>query len=171
MYQSAKTKIVTAKKSDLSAILNIIKNVFEQYGMIYDPENDFPDLIAFDDYYPSDQKELYVIKSGQVIAGCGGYKFDSDGIPYLTRIYVDPKLQGQKLGEMLVRFLIEQAISESDLVYLWTDTRFKKAHKLYSKLGFTTKWQTRPLGDINESYEFYYELKREDYVSLLYSQS
>lgn len=167
MHQSTKSEIITAKKSDLSAILNIIKNVFEEYGMIYDPDNDFPDLMAFEKHYPFDQQELYVIKSAQVIAGCGGYKFDSNRLPYLTRIYIDPKLQGQKLGEKLVRFLVEQAISESDFVYLWTDTRFKKAHNLYSKLGFTTEWRTRPLGDINESYEFYYELKRENYVRLI----
>jgi len=39
---------------------------------------------------------------------------------------------------------------------LWTDTRFREAHKLYAKLGFVRAPRTRLLNDISNSVEFRY---------------
>jgi len=39
---------------------------------------------------------------------------------------------------------------------LWTDTRFRHAHQLYSKLGFVRAPRTRVLNDISNTVEFHY---------------
>ena len=156
-------RIIPAHSGDVDDILDIIRDVFESYGMIYDPKNDFPDLVRYDEHYPPDQTELFVIKKDDCITGCGGVRVDEHDVPYLTRIYISPKHQGQKLGETLVRFLIAEAFEKNDRVYLWTDTRFEKAHHLYDKLGFVSDGRKRPLHDINISYEWYYELDRRNY--------
>ena len=156
-------RILPALKADADEILNIIRDVFDSYDMIYDLDNDFPDLVQFDENYPPDQKELFVIKKDDSIAGCGGVRVDEHDTPYLTRIYISPKHQGQKLGETLVRFLIAEAFKKNNQLYLWTDTRFEKAHHLYNKLGFISNGRKRPLHDINVSYEWYYELNRSNY--------
>lgn len=154
--------ITPARVEDAPAMLDIIREVFEAYDMIYDPENDYPDLVDFERSYPPDQQELFVIKFGGELVGFGAVKEDAQGVPYLSRIYIAPEHQGLGLGERLVRFLTDKALSQYDRVYLWTDTRFTKAHNLYKKLGFEPDGRCEPLGDINESFEYYYEKKRPD---------
>lgn len=161
MQKTKEIQIRPARAGDASRMLDIIRQVFESYDMIYDPENDYPDLVDYQQNYPSGQRELFVVESNHDIAGFGAVKVDKAGFAFLSRIYIAPEYQGLGLGEKLVRFLMDEAFEKSDLIYLWTDTRFSKAHNLYTKLGFKADGRCEPLGDINESYEYYYERRKD----------
>ena len=165
MNRSLQPTIRPAAKEDLPVLLDIIREIFHSYDMAFDPENDFPDLMAFDHHYPEGQRELYVMEYGSEVIGCGGLQTDREGIPYLYRVYIASSLQGFGYGKQLVRFLIEEAFRYHSYVYLWSDTRFTKAHKLYTELGFTHDGSTRPLHDVNKSYEWCYELYQQNYVT------
>ena len=159
MYLNSETFIRPATAADQHAILEIIREIFESYDMINDPENDYPDLIDFEKNYPPGQQELFVMEYRKEVIGCGGVMLDGENVPFLSRIYISSSYPGQGLGQKLVEFLITEALQYSNRVYLWTDTRFTKAHKLYEKLGFVSDGRCKPLHDINDSYEWYYEFK------------
>jgi hypothetical protein len=41
-------------------------------------------------------------------------------------------------------------------VELWTDTRFRLAHRVYSALGYEASGRTRDLNDLSETTEFHF---------------
>lgn len=152
-----------ARKEDIDRLIQIIRDTIESYGYIFELEFELPDFLDYDTYYgiAKAKAELYVLEEAGVVAGCGALKLYGD-VPYLSRIYVDEQFRGRGYGKAIVQYLMKRNIElGKDTLELWTDTLFRTAHAMYEKLGFQFTGRVRPLGDINNCFEYHYIL-RED---------
>ncbi|MEX0771898.1 MAG: GNAT family N-acetyltransferase [Balneolales bacterium] len=150
--------IRVAEQKDIAELINIISSVFKEFDFIFDVNVELPDVINFKDFYGNSEHTLFVMEHNNNIVGCGALRLDKTG-GIITRVYLKRKFRGQGLGKRLVNHLIDFAQeSGAKHLSLWTDTRFTIAHNLYSSLGFSRTKKQRPLNDVNESYEIYFEM-------------
>lgn len=152
--------IRSASKSDLNRLTQIIQETIESYGYIFELEVELPDFLDYDGFYGQQKGELYAIEVDGLVAGCGALKLDK-AIPYLSRIYVDERFRGRGFGKAIVQFLMDRNEELGNVeLELWSDTLFRTAHKMYESMGYEFTGRVRPLGDINNCYEYHYVLKR-----------
>jgi GNAT superfamily N-acetyltransferase len=157
---STSAKIRAAEIADLDRLTQIIRETIESYGYIFELEVELPDFLDYEGFYGQHKGELYVIEVDGVIAGCGALKLDK-AIPYLSRIYVDERFRGRGYGKAIVQFLMDRnEMLGNDELELWSDTLFRTAHKMYESMGYVFTGRVRPLGDINNCYEYHYVLKQ-----------
>jgi GNAT superfamily N-acetyltransferase len=76
----------------------------------------------------------------------------------LHRLYLDAELRGRRIGRALVEMVLDwcraQAISR---VILWSDTRFDRAHRLYTRMGFLQTGERDLPDDVNGTREYGFE--------------
>nr|WP_246215946.1 GNAT family N-acetyltransferase [Microvirga makkahensis] len=95
--------------------------------------------------------------SGRVCA-CVSIDFPEAGTAELHRLYVRPDQRGKGLGSFLVQAVEHHARERgATYMFLWSDTRFTDAHRLYGKLGYKRTDRRRDLGDISGSSEYHFE--------------
>ena len=71
------------------------------------------------------------------LIGTASIKMIRDTASELKRMYVEPELQGQKIGQILLEAAFERSIQfGATEMYLESPPPFKPAHKLYRKNGF-----------------------------------
>ncbi|MEX0686414.1 MAG: GNAT family N-acetyltransferase [Balneolales bacterium] len=149
-------RIAVAK--DIPLLINVIEDVFDEFGFIFDANEELPDFIGFNKYYGNSDRKLFVVEHENKLAGCGALNISNNQCE-IRRVYVARKFRGQGFGKNIVNHLINQAkATDAIKLSLWTDTRFTVAHKLYDSLGFIRFEKVRPLQDVNHSYEIYYEM-------------
>jgi GNAT superfamily N-acetyltransferase len=70
----------------------------------------------------------------------GGLRRLGPGLAEIKRIYVRPNLRGHRLGEQLLRRLLDDARTFGyDHVYLDTGPFMKSAHRIYENAGFVDR--------------------------------
>ncbi|MBS1719223.1 MAG: GNAT family N-acetyltransferase [Armatimonadetes bacterium] len=133
-----------------------VKEVFDEYGFIWEEEDYNADL-----FHP----EVYLGENGQfwvaededgIIVGCGGIAWhdtipgapgetalDEEGVIRISatgggvaRMYVRPRARHRGIASQIMR-LIDGAARERGLehVEIWSDKKFDDAHRLYQKFG------------------------------------
>jgi putative acetyltransferase len=147
-----------ATRNDVDGVIALIGRVFAEYGWIYDPATEVPDLLAFDEHYVAPAGAFWVLVEAGRVAGSIGVDRRGPEVAELHRLYLDPDRRGQGLGAALIALVLDwcdrQGIKRLEL---WTDTRFVHAHRLYERLGFERDGVRTLVGDINGSREFHYE--------------
>lgn len=145
-----------ATEDDIPRLIDIIRETIESYGYIFELEFELPDFLNYNGFYGTGKGELYVIVDGGQVVGCGALKLNGE-IPYLSRIYVDERYRGKGYGKAIVVHLMDRntELGHSELE-LWSDTLFRTAHKLYERLGYRFTGRIRPLGDVNNCFEYHY---------------
>lgn len=160
-----------AADSDAQDLFGLLSLCFAEYpGCFVDPHEDLPDLVRpghWGERRAQDGRllggEFLVVEDekGRVCA-CVAVDFpeiEADGSPVaeLHRLYVRPDCRGRGLAKRLTAHAeaLARAIGARRMI-LWSDTRFTKAHALYASLGYV-RGGTRPLGDISNSIEFFFE--------------
>lgn len=150
MKQIENLNIRPASDNDADDIQSIIKECFLQYsyqGLIFDIE-EMPDL-----KYPSSSlkhnppKEIGIFKvatiKDNIIATIAAQAIDD--LCEIKRLYVHPQFQKYGIGKIITLNIIKQLNNKS--LFLWSDSRFTNAHKLYQKLGFSLQIKFRTLND------------------------
>ena len=145
-------------RDDAAGVVALIGRVFVEYGWIYDPPTEVPDLLAFDAHYAVPHGAFWVvIDDGRVVGSVGVDRRGTD-VAELHRLYLDREQRGRRLGERLVELVLDwcraQAITRLEL---WSDTRFEHAHRLYVRLGFHRDGERTLAGDINDTREYRFE--------------
>jgi GNAT superfamily N-acetyltransferase len=75
----------------------------------------------------------------------------------ICRVYVNPTLHGAGLGTELLETAERHATANGAAeLFLWTDTRFHRAHRFYEKHGYVRQGPVRALHDIAETLEYRY---------------
>jgi RimJ/RimL family protein N-acetyltransferase len=140
------------------AVVRLIGRVFAEYGFVWDPAREVPDLFAFDGHYAAPHGAFWVIRAGDDVVGSAGVERLPDGDAELHRLYLDRDLRGRSLGRALVEAVLDwcRAAGIGRLV-LWSDTRFDRAHALYERMGFLQTGERTLAGDVNNTREFRYE--------------
>jgi GNAT superfamily N-acetyltransferase len=150
--------ITPATAADVPAIVTLIGRVYAEYGFVYDPRVELPDLFDFDAHYAPPRGAFFVVRNAATIVGSVGVERLDDRRAELHRLYLDAGLRGRGTG----RALIEAALAwcrahEIGGLILWSDTRFDLAHRLYIRLGFTQTGERTLPDDPNDTREYRFE--------------
>jgi GNAT superfamily N-acetyltransferase len=150
--------IVAAGRTDAPGVVALIGRVFAEYGLVYEPSSEVPDLEDFDNHYQALRGALFVVREGDLVVGSVGVERVDAGTAELHRLYLDAPLRGRGLGRALIGAVLDwcRAHGMSRLI-LWSDTRFAQAHRLYARTGFRQTGERHLPGDINETREYRFE--------------
>ena len=147
-----------ATAADVPAVMLLIGRVFAEYGWIWQPATEVPDLLAFEEHYLPPAGAFWVLVEAGKVAGSIGVDRRGLDVAELHRLYLDPDRRGQGLGAALIALVLDWCDRQGlKRLELWTDTRFGHAHRLYERLGFERDGVRTLVGDINGSREFHYE--------------
>ena len=149
--------IEPARIKDVKEVIKLIGRVYEEYGFIFEPVEELPDLLTFEQHYVAPQGTFFILRSEKEVVGSVGVERLDGSSAELHRLYLDAHLRGRGLGRALVEAVIVWCRTEGiGHLLLWSDTRFERAHTLYERMGFQRTGE-RALHDINRSYEYRYE--------------
>ncbi|WP_417431633.1 GNAT family N-acetyltransferase [Kiloniella sp.] len=164
-----KFKQNTLTDNDASSLIDLVKSCYEEYadrGVIFDIQEE-SDLLKPASYFKLHNGQFLGVSTSiepeRLIAVCGFTQSDPDYLKAhsmeLKKLYVCSDYRGYGLAQYLVKEVIQEAIIRNVAeLFLWTDTRFTKAHQLYNKLGFTKQKTIRKLSDKSNTEEFCYRL-------------
>jgi putative acetyltransferase len=148
--------IVPATRADAQGVIDLIGRVFGEYGWIWDPVIEVPDLLRWTPYEPP-HGAFFVIRDERHVVGSVGVDRVGDHAE-LHRLYLDRAVRGRGLGDALVETILGwcRAGGVRRLV-LWSDTRFVHAHRLYLRHGFRQVGERVLPEDVNQTRELSFE--------------
>jgi putative acetyltransferase len=138
-------------------VIDLIGRVFVEYGWIWNPATEVPDLLRWTLYEPPHGAFFVIREEGRVVGSVGVDRV-ADDTAELHRLYLDPAARGRGLGDALVETILvwcrDSAIAR---LVLWSDTRFVHAHRLYLRHGFRQTGERVLPEDVNQTREYHFE--------------
>jgi putative acetyltransferase len=134
----------------------LIAEVYAEYDctLVLDEE---PHLKGPAEYFRASGGEFWVVEVEGEVRATAAVALRADGAELKT-LYVHSSLRKQGWGRRLVGLALEHARKAGRRsFYLWSDTRFLDAHRLYRQLGFR-EGGLRDLNDSNRSVEQRFDL-------------
>jgi GNAT superfamily N-acetyltransferase len=146
------------RSADVPGVVELIGRVYLEYGFVYVPEVEVPDLYRFDQHYAAPRGAFFVVREGSAVVGSVGVERLNDGSAELHRLYLDAGLRGRGTGRALVETVLEWCRTQKiPRVILWSDTRFDQAHRLYERMGFQRTGERVLPDDLNQTREYGFE--------------
>jgi len=150
--------IAPATAADVPGVAALIGRVYAEYGFVYDPRVEVPDLFDFDAHYAPPRGAFFVVRGAQTIVGSVGVELLDSRTAELHRLYLDAELRGRGTGRALTDTVLAWCRSrEISHLVLWSDTRFDLAHRLYTRMGFTRTGERTLAEDVNDTREYRFE--------------
>ena len=150
--------ISPATAEDVPGIVALIGRVYAEYGFVYEPRVDVPDLFDFDAHYAPPRGGFFVVRAANMIVGSVGVERLDEHRAELHRLYLDAELRGRGTGRALTEAGLAWCRARGiEHLILWSDTRFDLAHRLYTRMGFTRTGEHTLDGDANDSREYRFE--------------
>jgi putative acetyltransferase len=151
--------IRSARDEDADRLIRMIGDVFAEYpGCVLDVDAEMPELRAPASAASIDSGRWWVAEREGEIVGSVAVVPEEGGVFELKKLYVSDIARRNGLGARLVSLAESEARThDASSIVLWTDTRFREAHRLYSRLGFARAPRTRVLNDLSNTVEFHYE--------------
>lgn len=147
------------RKEDTPLIHSLIRNIYATYGYSFHVEREEPHLIEPGDYFRASGGEFWVVEEDGAIVATGAvllHRPTNQG--ELRTLYVDPRHRRQGEGRRLTQSAIDHARAAGcSGMFLWSDTLFVEAHRLYESLGFH-RTDRRSVKIINAFDEYRYDL-------------
>ncbi len=142
---------------DVRGILALIGEIFAEYGCVLDAENEDTYLLNPGPYFRERGGEFWVVEDrGQIVATVALALHADAG--ELKCLYVHRSFRRQGWGRVLTELTMDYARQAGKhRMILWSDTRFREAHRLYSRMGFSQRG-ARELHDSNNSIEYGFEI-------------
>jgi putative acetyltransferase len=149
--------IVPATRADAPGVIDLIGRVFVEYGWIWDPATEVPDLLRWTPYEPP-HGAFFVVREGRRVVGSVGVDRVEADAAELHRLYLDAGMRGRGLGDALVETVLGWCRDNGIVrLLLWSDTRFVHAHRLYLRHGFRQAGERALPEDINQTREYRFE--------------
>jgi putative acetyltransferase len=147
-----------ALDGDGPGIARLIAGVFAEYPGCFYVEAEFPELAHPARHYGARAGAVWVVESGGAITGSFAVAATSDAAVFeLSKVYLAAGVRGRGLARTLLGLALDHARHRgARTVRLWTDTRFRDAHRFYEANGFARIPGVRFLGDESASWEFPY---------------
>ncbi len=145
-----------ARNKDSEQIITLIRKCFKDYRNCFlDVDNDSPELKYVYSYFHRQKGKFWVLENKKKIIGCMGYLPSGKNKIEIHKLYIDQKYRKKGLAKLLVKKVENIALKENkSKVFLWTDTRFKEAHRMYLKMNYNKSNKTRRLHDISDTVEY-----------------
>jgi putative acetyltransferase len=138
------------REGDSTAVVDVVRRVFEEYGFAWEPHGYCEDLGRIGEVYQA----FWVVENDGIV-GCVGFTEHPripgkagistivDGVERaaasdceLHRLYVLPEARGQGLGRKLTQTVLDEARRRGrSALELWSDKKLTHAHALYEALG------------------------------------
>ena len=150
--------ISAATAEDVPGVVALIGRVYAEYGFVYEPRVEVPDLFDFDAHYAPPRGGFFVARVGVAIVGSAGVERLDARRAEMHRLYLDADRRGRGTGRALTEAVLAwcRARGVGHLI-LWSDTRFDLAHRLYTRMGFARIGERTIVGDVNDSREYRFE--------------
>lgn len=147
--------IITAERPDTPDAIALISELEAALEPLYPQESrhglSVERLIA-------EAVPFFILRSGELAAGCGGVKLFGTTYGEIKRMYVRPQFRGQGFAKLMLNHLSDYAQAQGiTLLRLETGIHQHEAIGLYERLGFH---RIAPFGDY-----------KEDPLSLFYEKS
>jgi putative acetyltransferase len=143
---------------DVPGILLLIDGVYAEYGCKLDAEKEERHLLDPIAHFRADGGEFWVVLEDGEVRATVAVQLHSADASELKSLYVHSSLRRQGWGRRLTNLAIEHALGRGRTrMFMWSDTRFVEAHRLYRSLGFRDCGY-RELNDSNNSKEFGFEM-------------
>jgi putative acetyltransferase len=151
-------RIEPAAAADVEPVVRLIGRVFDEYGFVFDPAAELPDLLAFERHYSAPRGAFFVARQDGRVVGSVGVERLPGATAELHRLYLDAGLRGRGLGRALIETALDWCrAGEIRHLTLWSDTRFDRAHSLYERMRFRQTGERELPGDVNQTREFRYD--------------
>jgi GNAT superfamily N-acetyltransferase len=149
--------IEAATRADAAGVIALIERVYAEYGFVWDPVVEVPDLLDFDVRYAAPRGTFFVVREGGVVVGSVGVERLDGGTAEIHRLYLDARLRGRGTGRALLEAAMTWCRAEGiTRAVLWSDTRFDRAHRLYTGLGFEKGRERVIPDDLNATREYFF---------------
>lgn len=134
------------RKSDRDSAAQVIRQVLEEYGLPWQPEEADKDVVEVETHYLNRGGEFWVIETEGKLIGTAAYypvENDSKGVE-IRKMYLLPEARRLGLGKYLLESLEKAiAIKGFTTVYIETASILKEAVKLYEKYDY------QPMTEVN----------------------
>jgi GNAT superfamily N-acetyltransferase len=146
------------RDDDAAGFIGLIAGCWAEYpGCIMDLDGENPELRALASHFAAAGGALWAAEAEGEIVGMVAVKPHDGAIWELCRMYVAASQRGTGLATALIDAATAYAAAHgAQVLDLWTDTRFDRAHRFYERHGFVRQGGIRPLGDVSNSLEFRY---------------
>jgi len=150
--------VSSATRADAPGVIALMGRVYAEYGFVYEPVREVPDLFDFGRHYEAPGGAFFVVRRGAVVVGSAGVERLDATTAELHRLYLDRDLRGRGVGQALATAVLDWCRSHAIArVILWSDTRFEHAHRLYLRMGFRPTGERELPGDVNHTREYRFE--------------
>ncbi len=154
--------IRSARDEDSEGLIVLISNAFSEYpGCVLDVDVDMPELRKPATAVINESGRWWIAELDGTVVGCRLSPMMPSEQAVIVEpeksLYVSPLARRRGLGAHLVALAESEArVREARTLFLWTDTRFEDAHRLYDRRGFTRSPGRRALNDGSNTIEYHY---------------
>lgn len=139
------TTRITRERPDSDEAKTLIAELDTYLAPLYPPTSQHGLSVAA---LIAEQVDFFVLRLGDVAAGCGGVKFYGREYAEIKRMYVRPSFRGKGLAKRMLSHLEAHADREGiSILRLETGIRQPEARRLYESLGYRIR---SPFGDYKE---------------------
>lgn len=158
MTEAPAATIRPGRDVDAGGIIALIGACWADYpDLVMDVDSEMPELRTLATYYQAKGGALWMAEAAGKIIGMVAACPLGDGFWEICRVYVLPDWHGGGLGHRLLDVAEAHArAAGATRLELWSDTRFRRAHRFYEKRGYVRSDHTRALNDRSNSVEFHY---------------
>lgn len=137
-------------------IVAVIKSVFDEYGLTWDPDSYHRDLYTVKETYIDTGGFLTVlVAEGSVIGTVAG--LDRGEEAEIERLYLDRDHRGRGYGRLMTEHFLDWARGTGHRKAIaWSDKRFTVAHRMYERMNWS-RVGDRVLDDPDDSPEWGFE--------------
>ncbi|MBM3587607.1 MAG: GNAT family N-acetyltransferase [Alphaproteobacteria bacterium] len=145
------------RDSDAAGFITLIRDCWAEYpGCVFDLDGELPELRALASYFAEQDGALWVAEEAGAVVGMAAVH-PLPGTPdwEICRVYVAASQRGTGIAATLMATAEAHARDAgAEVIRLWSDTRFTRAHSFYAKLGYIRQGPIRVLNDLSNSLEF-----------------
>ncbi|MCU0885532.1 MAG: GNAT family N-acetyltransferase [Beijerinckiaceae bacterium] len=148
------------RDADGAAVAELIAACFAEYPGCLFCHDEFPELQALAAWASARGTLMWVLDAeAGTIAACICATPAQGNAVELHKFYVTSTLRGTGLARHMLGLVLDVASAQgASSVFLWSDTRFVRAHRFYEKAGFVRQPGQRQLHDISNTEEYHYRL-------------
>jgi putative acetyltransferase len=152
------TRIAPFVAEHAAPVIDVIRDVFVEYGMTFDLDGYDADLLDVAAHYVVPGGTFAVLLDDPRVIGTVAALPHGDVECEIKRLYLVPAARGQGHGRRLLEHVLGWARAAGHRrAVAWSDVRLATAHRVYARLGFTRMGE-RDCDDIDRSREYGFAL-------------
>ncbi|MDX2272417.1 MAG: GNAT family N-acetyltransferase [Cyanobacteriota bacterium] len=144
---------------DSAALFALLTAVFAEYPGCLMETSEYPELLQPASSFAKMSGQFWVAEFQEEVVGSIAIIPNSEPHRWeIKKLYTYAQVRGIGLGKTLLDSAETYARhAQAKSIHLWTDTRFRAAHRFYERQGYQRLADTRHLNDVSQSVEYHYQ--------------